>query len=117
MAHDIMNTDLEKKERTVVAKHGNMEVSEMFAAIAKAVSDPNLDIDKMERLLAMHERLAIEQRKIAFQAAMARLQEKLPQIAKDAEIPGKNGIIKGRYVRLETLDAVIRPLLAEEGFS
>ncbi len=102
--------------QAIVKTENQVEASEILAVIAKAVSDPKIDVEKMERLLAMHERIRAEQQKVAFVAAMARLQEKLPQIAKDGEIIVK-GQLRSKFVRTETLDAVIRPLLAEEGFS
>ena len=88
----------------------------MLEVIARAVADPRMDVDKMERLLKMHQEITAENRKVAFQAAMARLQEKLPQITKDARIVVK-GTERSRYAKLEKIDDVIRPLLAEEGFS
>lgn len=83
----------------------------LLAIIANAAKDPNVDIEKMERLMAMHERLVTEQRRTAFMAAMARLTPKLPEI-------GKLGTSHhGKYARLEDIDRAIRPLIAEEGFS
>lgn len=52
-----------------------------------------------------------DQRKTAYMAAMARLQERLPQIDKYGR--AKNS----RFAKLEDIDVIIRPILAEEGFS
>lgn len=83
----------------------------MLETIAAAVADPRMDVAKMERLLAMHREIVADQRKTEFMAAKARLQAKLPQIDKYGK--GKNS----KYAKLEDIDAIIRPLLAEEGFS
>jgi len=88
----------------------------LLAVIAKAVSNPDLDVAKMERLLAMHREIVQEDRRVAFAAAMARLQAKLPQITKEGRIVVK-GTERSRYARIEDIDVAIRPLLAGEGFS
>jgi len=104
---------------TTIAKRDTQELApaeNLLDVIARAVADPRMDVDKMERLLALHQTIVAENRKVAYQAAMARLQEKLPQITKDARIIVK-GTERSRYAKLEKIDDVIRPLLAEEGFS
>lgn len=90
--------------------------SDLLAVIAQAVADPRIDVNKMERLLAMHQTIMVEQREVAFKGALARLQAKLPQINKDGRIVVK-GVERSRYARIEDIDVAIRPLLAEEGFA
>ncbi len=83
----------------------------LLTMIADAARDPNMNVEKMERLMAMHERLVANQQRTAFMAAMGRLTPKLPEI-------GKHGTSHhGKYARLEDIDRAIRPLIAEEGFS
>lgn len=83
----------------------------LLAVIARAVADPRLDVEKMERLLAMHRTIVTEQRQTAFMAAMARLTPRLPEIQK------RGTSHQGKYARLVDIDRAIRPLIAEEGFS
>jgi hypothetical protein len=85
--------------------------------ISRAVKDPAFDVEKMERLLAMQERLLADQRRTAFSAALARLQEKMPQIVKTGTILGRDREVRSKYAKLEDIDAQVRPLLAEEGFA
>ncbi len=94
----------------------DLKPTDLLSAIATAVVNPAMDVEKMERLLAMHERIVMEQRKTAFMAAMSRLQAKLPQIKKDGRIVVK-GTERSRYAKLEDIDVAIKPLLAEEGFA
>jgi hypothetical protein len=54
-----------------------------------------------------------EERRAAYADAMARLQSRLPQVTKH----GVNAHTKTAYAMYEDIDAAIRPLLAEEGFS
>lgn len=88
----------------------------LLEIIAHFVADPRADIDKMERLLALQERVVADERKIAFAAALAELQAECPQIEKDGRVVVKN-VERSRYAKYETIDEHIRPLLAKHGFS
>lgn len=92
------------------------ETTSLLAVIANATTDPRVDVEKMERLLAMHRAIMTEQRQTAFAAALSRLQAKLPQINKQGRIFVK-GTERSRYARIEDIDVAIRPLLADEGFA
>jgi ERF superfamily len=85
--------------------------TDLLSVIARIAMDPRADVEKLERLLAMQERVMADQRKIAYKAAMNRLQSRLPQIDKYGR--GKNS----KFAKLEDIDTIVRPLLAEEGFS
>ena len=89
----------------------------LLGVIAAAVADPRIDVEKMERLLAMHEKITTEQRRIDFFAALARIQAVIPQIKKSGMILDKNSKLRSRYAKIEHIDAILRPLLAEEGFA
>lgn len=97
-----MSNEIEKQEPSS---------ENMLTVIARAVSNPNLDVEKMKQLLDLHERIVHEQRRVAFDDAMARLQAKLPQIEKYGQ--GKNS----KYAKYEDIDVICRPLWIEEGFS
>lgn len=92
------------------------EATRLLAVIANAVANPACDVDKMERLLAMQQAVMKQQREAAFMAALSRLQAKLPQIERHGEIIVK-GQLRSRYAKAEDIDAVIRPMLNEEGFA
>ena len=111
-----MGTDVVKHGGAAAVLAENEEPHSLLEVIARAVSDPRMDVEKMERLLAMHERIVEGNRKVAFADAMSRLQAKLPQIRKDGRIVVK-GTERSRYAKIEDIDIAIRPLLAEEGFS
>lgn len=94
----------------------SIEPSNLLEVIAKAVANPKVDVEKMKSLLAMHKEIVADQRKVAFGAALQRLQAKCPQIEKDGRIIVK-GVERSRYSKLETIDEAVRPLLSEEGFA
>lgn len=85
----------------------------LLTVIVNAARDSSIDIEKLERLMALHERMCKEQRRSAFFAALARLQAKLGPIVKG----GMNQHTRTKYARLEDVDRTIKPLLAEEGFA
>src|SRR3990172_6987482 len=73
---DYGGAHIEEKEALVLAQPVEVEVlpivpSDLLSVIARVVADPHTDIEKMERLLAMHERITAEQRKQAFATALS----------------------------------------------
>lgn len=93
------------------------EAVAILSVIARAATDPTVDVAKLERLLAIQERLLADQRRTEYFAALARLQSRMPQVNKDGRITDRDGAVRNRYARIEDIDVAIRPLCAEEGFS
>jgi hypothetical protein len=93
------------------------ETASILEVISRAARDPSVDVSKLERLLAIQERLLADQRRTSYMAALARLQARLPQINKAGRITERDGAIRNRYATIEDIDTAIRPLCAEEGFS
>jgi len=89
------------------------EESSMLSIIARAASDPAVDVTKMERLMAMQERLFAKQAEQQFNVAMTSVQSKVRYIQKDA----KNQQTNSSYAKLETINRAIVPVATEHGFS
>lgn len=85
----------------------------IIQVIERAASNPDVDIEKMERLLGMQERILDRQAEADAAAAMTRVQAKLPTVARDA----RNSQTNSNYSRLETIAKAIRPVYTAEGFS
>lgn len=85
----------------------------MLGMIERAARDPQVDIDKLERLLAIHREMQSEAKKTAYNAAMARVQARLKPVYRDAV----NKQTQSTYARLETISDAITPVITEEGFS
>jgi len=85
----------------------------LLAAITRAAADPSVDIDKVERLFAMHERLASREAEAAFNDALARAQAKIVPIATDAT----NTHTGTAYATLAQINRLIVPLYTAEGLS
>lgn len=83
----------------------------LMAVISKAAADPNTDVDKLERLLGMYERITAQGAKGAFTAALAAMQPELPVI----DEKGKTD--KTTYAKYEDINEAISPVLAKHGFA
>ena len=88
------------------------ETAAVLSIVARAAADPNVDIDKLERLMQMQERAIARQAQTAFDDAMAAMQPELPSI-------GERGDAAGRYTfaKWEDIQAQIKPVLQRFGFA
>jgi hypothetical protein len=84
----------------------------LLSIIERASKDPSVDIDKMERLLAMAERMEERGAVQAFNSAFAKLQRELPVIVAESVIPNR-----GKYARFENVMHQIQEHLTNNGFS
>lgn len=104
--------DEKDRERAVPALGGDI-----LSVIARAAADPNVDIDKLERLLEMQERVIARNSRSAYYDALAELQPKLPVVTERGGIKDRNGHVQSTYALWEDVNEAIRPILAEHGFS
>jgi hypothetical protein len=81
--------------------------------IARAAADPNTDVDKLERLLAMQERVLEREAEQAFNAALRAAQDEIHPIVKNR----KNDSTKSTYADLERVSDAIDPVFRTHGFS
>lgn len=81
--------------------------------IERAARDPSVDIDKLERLIAMRERMDAAERERAFDTAMALAQAEMRPVAADANNPQT----RSKYASYYALDKALRPIYTKHGFS
>lgn len=89
----------------------------LLEVIARAARDPGVDIDKMERLIAMQERVQVRDARISYFAALAELQPALPVIDERGGIKDRSGKVQSTYALWEDVNEAIRPALSEHGFA
>ena len=84
----------------------------ILAVISRVAADPNSDVDKMERLVCMYERIEAKRAEAEFAADLSEMQDALPSI-------GERGNAAGRYTYAlwEDINAAIKPILKRHGFA
>jgi hypothetical protein len=90
-----------------------VEGATLLAVISRAAADPNTDVEKMERLMAMYERIEAKNAERAFNEAMNACQKAMRPISADAENPQTHS----KYATFAKLDGALRPIYTQHGFS
>ncbi len=85
----------------------------LHSVIERAARDPNTDVEKMERLFALQERLLAREAEQAFSEAKYLAQGEMPQIKRT----GKNDQTNSTYAELDEIAAKIDPIAHKYGFS
>ena len=98
--------------------------STVLALIERLALDPHADVEKLERMMAMYERLNAKEAELAYNAAKGRILKKLAgiKIVKNRSVvheidngkPQRGACEAFKYAPLEEIDKHLRPLLAEE---
>ena len=105
-----------------LAEVQNQEVAErspLIALIERVVLDPNASIEKLERMLAMQERLEQAQARKAFDYAIAAAKAEIPTIIKDKRVSfsTSKGPTDYAYEDLDSIAKVVNPILSKHGIS
>jgi hypothetical protein len=85
----------------------------IMATISRAASDPNVNVDKLERLVALKERSDAKEAEREFNIAMNKVQEEIRPIAADASNPQT----RSKYASYLALDKALRPIYTKHGFN
>lgn len=89
------------------------ESATILSVIQRAAADPHCDIEKMERLMAMHERMQAKSAEQAFNAAMAQMQCEIPTVGEGAT----NLHTKNTYATLDDINYTLKPIMQRHGFA
>ena len=99
-------------------------LSAFLALIERLALDPSTDVEKLERMIGMYERLQAREAELAYNAAKGRILKKLAAIKIVKNRSAVREIENGKqqkgsseafkYAPLEEIDKHLRPLLAEE---
>lgn len=106
-----MSELIEQQSNQAVQVQQSADAS-ILAVISRAAADPACDIEKMERLMAMHERMKAQEAVAEFSSAMAEMQCDIPSIAERGK---GHGTI--RYATLEDINDVMKPIMQRYGFA
>ena len=89
------------------------QTASLLLVLERAASNPDVDLDKMERLFQMRERILSSQAEKEFNAAMSRAQSRMGRVKADANNPQT----RSKYSSYAAIDREIRPHYSAEGFS
>lgn len=85
----------------------------IIKAITQAATNPDVDVEKMERLWAMHEKIAARDAEQAFNDSMCRAQAEMGPISADAVNPQT----RSQYASYAQLKRHLSPIYTKNGFS
>jgi len=89
----------------------------MSALIERLALSPDVDVAKLDRLLAHQDQVYRDKARAAFDVAFANLQLALPIIAENGQIHDRKGEVQRTYALWEDINEEIKPILSEHGFS
>ncbi len=85
----------------------------MVSVIERALANPNVDVEKLERMLVMQEKILDRQAQVSFARDMREVQSKMPAIVKNSN----NEQTNSEYATLEAVCEGANPIITENGFS
>lgn len=101
------------KETTEVAHVAESPIAPVLQMIERLVVNPDADIDKLERMVAMQERMLNRDAEIAFNEAMRAAQSEMPSIRAISD----NNQTNSKYAKLDNINRAIVPVYTNHGFS
>lgn len=85
----------------------------VLSMIERVARDPASDIDKLERMLQMQERILQRNAEMAFNSAMRECKLQMPHVLRTSE----NSHTRSRYATLESISKVVDPIIHQHGFT
>jgi hypothetical protein len=90
-----------------------LNVPDLDTIISRAITDPTIDVERLQRLLDFQKDRMAYQAMLEFNEALVRCQEEIQPVARTTE----NTVTRSWYAKLEAVDAAIRPIYLRHGFS
>ncbi len=88
------------------------ESASLVATIAALAANPQVDVDKLQRLMDMHDRMAQQRSKAMFNEAMSAAQQDMRPVSADANNPQT----RSKYASYAALDNALRTIYTKHGF-
>jgi len=85
----------------------------LMQVITRAASDPGMDVEKLERLMSLYERVNASSAEQSYHDAMNQAQAEMGPIAVDST----NSQTSSKYASYPALDRALRPIYTKHGFS
>ena len=89
------------------------EESQMVSMIERMAMSPDVDVEKLERLMAMQEKMLDREAEQAYTMAMVAVQSNIQAVTRDKINPQTHS----KFVSLEAMKKVVVPVYTQEGFA
>lgn len=99
------------QESSVPTTTQGSELSAIMQVVERVAMNPDADMNKLQQMLDMQERVLDRNARMEYDAALAQMQAELPEVEKAAK--GHNSM----YAKFEHILSAIKPCLKEYGFS
>lgn len=96
---------------------GQAPSAESVLMFERLATNPDVNVEKLERLIAMQKDILAHQAKAEFDAAFAEMQGELPTIDEKGRILGNDGNLRSKYAKYEDIIRNVRPVLQKYGFA
>lgn len=106
-----MSNALATKTEELPSSVVQTDAAALMEVISRASRDPQTDVDKLERLMAMYERIEQRTAEQKFNQAMQQAQSEMPAIFKGQK--GQNN----KYATLEAISEKMKPIITKYGFA
>lgn len=87
------------------------ETNAVISMVERAATNPDIGIDKLEKMIELQERVLDRNARMEYDAALAAMQAELPEVEKTAKAHNS------MYAKFEHILAAIKPALQKHGFS
>lgn len=101
------------KTSAEVVPLANNDANTVVALIDRFMTDPSVQVEKLEQLFDLQLRINEKNNKTIFAAALSDCQAEMEPVAKDASNPST----RSKYTSLDALDRAIRPIYTKHGFA
>jgi len=92
------------------------DIAAFINVVERASANENFDADKLDKLLAMYERIMARNAEMAFNKDFAEMQSELPVIQENGEIVIRE-VVQSRYAKFEDINDIVKPILKAHGFA
>jgi len=98
-------------------KTGIVETADpVMVMLNTVISQPDADINKLERVIDLYDKLQKKNAEMSFYDDFAKFQGEIPVIPKDGEII-VNSVVRSKFSKYETIMKHIQPILTKYGLS
>lgn len=108
-------TRIEKIENKAVAMNNQQEST--GDDLVRLAIERDVDVDKLERLIAMRDRELLRQAQQEYDRAFSQMLSEYVPVTKDNKATDRDGSLLYRYAPLETILKVYAPIWTKHGFS